>query len=132
MSTPGRQVSRQSPRTVETWVVVMLSEWLVLWCPRPWVGRLASPRLLPEGSQRLRGPGHAEGVSRAARARYRPTQQYRFGHLQAGVRHGRVLHRNRPAGASYPKVSIAFTVDKGHYHVSLLLYPFAYSTYRGS
>lgn len=35
----------------------------------------------------------------------------------------------------YPEVTIAFTVagdDAGHYHVPLLLSPFAYSTYRGS
>lgn len=36
----------------------------------------------------------------------------------------------------YPEVSIAFTVEEGpeewHYHVPLLLSPFAYSTYRGS
>ncbi len=34
----------------------------------------------------------------------------------------------------YPVVAISFTVDDGagHYHVPLLLSPFAYSTYRGS
>jgi 5-hydroxyisourate hydrolase len=33
----------------------------------------------------------------------------------------------------YPEVIIAFTVvDDGHYHVPLLLAPYAYSTYRGS
>ncbi|MFT4156706.1 MAG: hydroxyisourate hydrolase [Microbacterium sp.] len=33
----------------------------------------------------------------------------------------------------YPSVSVAFTVsDRPHYHVPLLLSPFAYSTYRGS
>jgi 5-hydroxyisourate hydrolase len=34
----------------------------------------------------------------------------------------------------YPQVSIAFGVsaDQAHYHVPLLLSPFAYSTYRGS
>ena len=33
----------------------------------------------------------------------------------------------------YPVVSIDFAVDSdGHYHVPLLLSPFAYSTYRGS
>ncbi len=34
----------------------------------------------------------------------------------------------------YPRVSIDFTVVAGqaHYHVPLLLSPFAYSTYRGS
>ncbi len=35
--------------------------------------------------------------------------------------------------AFYPSVTIAFTVDDlPHYHVPLLLSPFAYSTYRGS
>jgi len=33
----------------------------------------------------------------------------------------------------YPWVTVAFTVaDRPHYHVPLLLSPFAYSTYRGS
>ncbi|PRY01664.1 hydroxyisourate hydrolase [Allonocardiopsis opalescens] len=36
--------------------------------------------------------------------------------------------------AFYPEVAVAFTVTEagGHYHVPLLLSPFAYSTYRGS
>jgi 5-hydroxyisourate hydrolase len=36
--------------------------------------------------------------------------------------------------AFYPEVSIAFTIadSEAHYHVPLLLSPFAYSTYRGS
>ena len=34
----------------------------------------------------------------------------------------------------YPQVSICFSTaaDQGHYHVPLLLSPYAYSTYRGS
>jgi len=32
----------------------------------------------------------------------------------------------------YPEVTITFRVSAGHYHVPLLLSPFAYSTYRGS
>ncbi|UQX88367.1 hydroxyisourate hydrolase [Jatrophihabitans telluris] len=34
----------------------------------------------------------------------------------------------------YPEVSVAFTITEpdGHYHVPLLLSPYAYSTYRGS
>lgn len=34
----------------------------------------------------------------------------------------------------YPSVTVDFTVDAGqkHYHIPLLLSPFAYSTYRGS
>ncbi|WP_375424336.1 hydroxyisourate hydrolase [uncultured Friedmanniella sp.] len=42
----------------------------------------------------------------------------------------------REAGTSafYPEVVLTFTVDDrdAHYHVPLLLSPFAYSTYRGS
>ena len=36
--------------------------------------------------------------------------------------------------AFYPEVAISFLVDSadGHYHVPLVLSPFAYSTYRGS
>ena len=34
----------------------------------------------------------------------------------------------------YPEVAISFLIDRadGHYHVPLVLSPFAYSTYRGS
>ena len=40
----------------------------------------------------------------------------------------------REIGAFYPEVVIAFEVtdETGHYHVPLLLSPYAYSTYRGS
>ena len=42
----------------------------------------------------------------------------------------------RGVAAFYPEVVITFTVSGsgsgGHYHVPLLLSPFAYSTYRGS
>jgi 5-hydroxyisourate hydrolase len=34
----------------------------------------------------------------------------------------------------YPEVTVSFAVDpdQSHYHVALLLSPFAYTTYRGS
>jgi 5-hydroxyisourate hydrolase len=32
----------------------------------------------------------------------------------------------------YPEVAVTFMASGGHYHVPLLLSPFAYSTYRGS
>jgi 5-hydroxyisourate hydrolase len=38
----------------------------------------------------------------------------------------------RGTPAFYPEVAITFTVTDGHFHVPLLLSPFAYSTYRGS
>ena len=38
----------------------------------------------------------------------------------------------RSVPAFYPEVTITFTAGDGHFHVPLLLSPFAYSTYRGS
>jgi 5-hydroxyisourate hydrolase len=40
----------------------------------------------------------------------------------------------RGCATFYPEVSITFEMTEraGHYHVPLLLSPFAYSTYRGS
>jgi 5-hydroxyisourate hydrolase len=38
----------------------------------------------------------------------------------------------RSVAAFYPEVTITFTAGDGHFHVPLLLSPFAYSTYRGS
>lgn len=38
----------------------------------------------------------------------------------------------RGVDAFYPRVTIDFRLGEGHYHVPLLLSPFAYSTYRGS
>ncbi|MWA06175.1 hydroxyisourate hydrolase [Actinomadura sp. LD22] len=55
-----------------------------------------------------------------------------------GAEPGTGVHRLTfdTAGLSdfYPEVTVAFTVDDPgrHYHVPLLLSPFAYSTYRGS
>jgi 5-hydroxyisourate hydrolase len=42
--------------------------------------------------------------------------------------------RARGASSFYPEVTVTFEMaaDGGHYHVPLLLSPFAYSTYRGS
>ena len=38
----------------------------------------------------------------------------------------------RGTASFYPEVTVTFSVASGHYHVPLLLSPFAYSTYRGS
>jgi 5-hydroxyisourate hydrolase len=38
----------------------------------------------------------------------------------------------RGMASFYPEVIVTFTVTDGHYHVPLLLSPFAYSTYRGT
>ncbi|NKZ06005.1 hydroxyisourate hydrolase [Actinomadura latina] len=55
-----------------------------------------------------------------------------------GAETGKGVHRLtfETAGLSefYPEVTVAFTIDDPgrHYHVPLLISPFAYSTYRGS
>ncbi|MFB4311689.1 hydroxyisourate hydrolase [Actinomadura sp. GTD37] len=55
-----------------------------------------------------------------------------------GAEAGKGVHRLTfdTAGLSefYPEVTVAFTIDDPgrHYHVPLLISPFAYSTYRGS
>ena len=43
-------------------------------------------------------------------------------------------HESSGTSTFFPEVVITFTVEDGtaHYHVPLLLSPFAYSTYRGS
>lgn len=40
----------------------------------------------------------------------------------------------RQVASFYPRVAVHFTVaaDQAHYHIPLLLSPFAYTTYRGS
>jgi len=38
----------------------------------------------------------------------------------------------RGTASFYPEVTVTFEMTGGHYHVPLLLSPFAYSTYRGS
>ncbi len=55
------------------------------------------------------------------------------GLLPAAVRHRHATSPPTVVTAFYPEVVIAFEVtDAPHYHVPLLLSPFAYSTYRGS
>ncbi len=59
-------------------------------------------------------------------------------HLQAGI-YRLVFDTGAYFAASgtrtfYPEVAVSFVIDNtdGHYHVPLLLSPFAYATYRGS
>jgi len=65
---------------------------------------------------------------------------HQFGpaHLQAGI-YRLVFDTAVYFAASgmttfYPEVAVSFVIDsdEGHYHVPLLLSPFAYATYRGS
>lgn len=55
------------------------------------------------------------------------------GHYRIDFRTGDYF-AGRGQGTFYPEVSITFSVsaDQAHYHVPLLLSPYAYSTYRGS
>ncbi|MFG1856721.1 hydroxyisourate hydrolase [Actinomadura geliboluensis] len=55
-----------------------------------------------------------------------------------GAEPGKGVHRltfdTADLSEFYPEVTVAFTIDDPgrHYHVPLLISPFAYSTYRGS
>jgi 5-hydroxyisourate hydrolase len=65
-------------------------------------------------------------------------QDWGMGELTPGTYHLRFGTGDWFAGQGracfYPEVLIAFTVDdaESHYHVPLLLAPYAFSTYRGS
>jgi 5-hydroxyisourate hydrolase len=80
----------------------------------------------------------AAGTWRAAeRGLTGPDGRYRFaGPVAAGqwrLTFGTGTYFERRGIESlYPEVAITFRVSAGHYHVPLLLSPFAYSTYRGS
>ena len=54
----------------------------------------------------------------------------RIGERAAGRNGG--YFANRGVATIYPEVTVAFGDDAAHYHVPLLLSPFAFSTYRGS
>jgi 5-hydroxyisourate hydrolase len=74
----------------------------------------AAGRALTDGDGRARFPGNL------AAGEYRLT----FG---TGA-----YFAARGTPSFYPEVTVTFSVASGHYHVPLLLSPFAYSTYRGS
>jgi 5-hydroxyisourate hydrolase len=72
--------------------------------------------------------GETDGDGRHRFGAAAPPGTYRLVFGTAGYFAGRGV------AAFYPEVTITFTVvaEAGHYHVPLLLSPFAYSTYRGS
>ena len=80
----------------------------------------------PDGGWVLAGSGVTDGDGRHRFAAATEPGVYRLwfgtGEYFAG----------RGVAAFYPEVTITFSVSEGHYHVPLLLSPFAYSTYRGS
>lgn len=93
-----------------------------------------------EAADQANGEWHvaAHGVTGAdGRLRFSPDAQ---GGSEGGFAAGEyaltfgtaAYFRRRAIDSFYPKVTITFTVTSGHYHVPLLLSPFAYSTYRGS
>jgi 5-hydroxyisourate hydrolase len=74
------------------------------------------------------GSGETDGDGRHRFGAATPPGSYRLVFGTGGYFAGRGV------AAFYPEVTITFTVvaEVGHYHVPLLLSPFAYSTYRGS
>ena len=93
--------------------------------PAPGVGVILERRL-PGGGWAASGRGStgADGRLRFADAVEEGTFRLTFG---TG---GYFAARGVPS--LYPEVTVTFTVVAGHYHVPLLLSPYAYSTYRGS
>lgn len=79
-----------------------------------------------DGSWRL-----AERGTTGAEGRHRFTGPLRPGEWRLTFGTGAYFEARR-VESFYPEVTITFRVSAGHYHVPLLLSPFAYSTYRGS
>jgi 5-hydroxyisourate hydrolase len=73
----------------------------------------------------------AERGATDAGGRYRFAGPLRHGEWRLTFGTGPYFERQGTA-SFYPEVTITFLVAAGHYHVPLLLSPFAYSTYRGS
>ena len=78
------------------------------------------------GSWRVAEPGVT-----GADGRHRFTGELAGGQWRLTFATGPYFER-RGIESFYPEVTITFLVADGHYHVPLLLSPFAYSTYRGS
>jgi 5-hydroxyisourate hydrolase len=78
------------------------------------------------GSWQLAERGVTDGEGR-----YRFAGPLRHGEWRLTFGTGPYFER-RGTESFYPEVTITFRVSAGHYHVPLLLSPFAYSTYRGS
>ena len=119
---------RRSPRMCSTRRrASRLPGWTSFW-------RFSRPPMQPAN-----GEWHvaAHGVTGAdGRLRFSPDAQAVASGFAAGeyaLTFGTAAYFAAPRDRSfYPKVTITFTVTSGHYHVPLLLSPFAYSTYRGS
>ncbi len=56
----------------------------------------------------------------------------RIGELAAGLEPGVYTLAFRPPSPFFRRVELELELDDGHYHVPLLVAPFACSTYRGS
>jgi len=89
---------------------------------------VAVPSSGPSSGWVLVGSGETDGDGRH---RFEPATEPGTYRLVFGTA---AYFAEREVAAFYPEVTITFTVaDAGaHFHVPLLLSPFAYSTYRGS
>jgi 5-hydroxyisourate hydrolase len=79
-----------------------------------------------DDSWRVAGRGTTDGDGRLRFTEGLPAGEYRL-----TFDTGRYF-ASRGTATFYPEVTVTFAVTGGHYHVPLLLSPFAYSTYRGS
>ena len=96
---------------------------------RPAAGVPVSLAALSDGSWEVLGSGVTDddGRARSLGPAEVPVGRYRFTFDTAAYFAG------TGRTAFYPEVVVVFdVVDAGHYHVPVLLSPFAYSTYRGS
>jgi len=95
---------------------------------QPAAGVLVSLWFLSAAGWEAAGSGETDGDGRHRFGAATPPGSYRLVFGTGGYFAGRGV------AAFYPEVTITFTVvaEVGHYHVPLLLSPFAYSTYRGS
>jgi 5-hydroxyisourate hydrolase len=107
---------------------------------RPAAGVSVTLSLLPLPSRPDGGWLDVESGATDADGRYRFVAQTPPGMYRLVFGTGRYFAA-RAVATFYPEVSIAFTIpepgdsaeaDQAHFHVPLLLSPFAYSTYRGS
>ncbi|MFA1544703.1 hydroxyisourate hydrolase [Actinomadura chokoriensis] len=80
------------------------------------------------------GDGDGDGWTTLAEARTDADGRIREWSADPGEGVHRLTFDTAGLSDFYPEVTVAFTIDDPgrHYHVPLLISPFAYSTYRGS
>ena len=97
------------------------------------VGQFATPLAARHGVH-VTATASPPGVERARELGADVVIDHTAGPWEAGIDPVDLVFDTAGLSDFYPEVAVAFTVtDPGeHYHVPLLLSPYAYSTYRGS